>query len=809
MYIKVGVGNINNKVDFNCANYDYDKNPIMYYDYGTSTVKPIDQSSSSNYGVRSYSILKSDSTEVSDGAICIFSDSTVYSTAPSAKKDELLEKYKNVVEGSGFGVFDDDKDAIISKKIQYTNRISGQGWSSSESNVEYTEVTPTETEPENWEEERLYAYYMGHEVGSGVQVMYQYVQISPSNYDWETLYTFLQNNPAYKLYKNTELSKRIIIGEEDKCVSFNVTKGDYMHGSTYNYPFVGRFVRNTNTTYTSDSGGNIIAGDDPTDVPYQIWKALGSPWTVNGWNYPSTQASAILPPFTDTGRLNSSAPETKSNPVTECTLMQFGRVTYKGKVYVGVWNVTYKSAYYWGYLSTNSADQYNPTSWATLSTTAVTYGADMNKVDHVHEISFFGVCLEDIDIPVDIKDGDIPRPITPGPQGGGAYAYPSAQHHFLETESFGTIAGPTQAGLHVYYLTSDQFDAFSSWVFLWKNGAYRYAEAFSEAVSQDAGDPDTTFFDAILDVGEAFNFGTTLNALKASSVDITSGILFCRKMPVYVSSRKVDQNSIGIRVSGVSCNTVTPSLISHERIVDTITYEFSKDSSGTSWQTGTYFDISPYVTAKLFLPYYGDISLPVDAFMGGSIQVRYYADVISGKGAVHVITKDKNGEQTSFGPYECDICVEIPLVVADSNANNRISAITHAAASTSLSALSGNVAGAAIGGITGLLDATMQPKTQQMITSFGSGIAYLTPFEIKLQLTYPQTLEDKKFDGEEHNLDATMKNIGCTSYQNGTVSEFLNDGKLTKYSYVDTDGISYATEGEKREIERLMREGVY
>lgn len=820
MYIKVGVGNIDNKVDFNCVDYNYDENPICYYDYGTQSIKQIDETLTGNYGVRTYPIMDSEGTLIASGAICLFSDSQVYTSAPSSNKDFLKEPYQSLIENSGFGVFDNEQDAIISKRISYTNRVSGGWWSSSLSNVEYTEVTPTETAPENWEEERLYAYYLGYAVGvTDAQKLYVHTQITPANYDWETLYTYLQNNPSFKLYKNTELSKRIIIGDDEHCVSFNVTKCDLTHGTySYQYPFVGRFSRNANTAEARDSGGVMIAGDDPTDVPFVLWDVNSNPFATTGWNFPTTQTTFHTSPFSETGRLNASAPPTKANPVTECTLMQFGRVKFKGKTYIGVWNIVYKSAYYWGYLSTNTLDQYNPTSWSTLSATAVTYGADMNKEEHVQNVSFFGVCLEDIDVTTDITEGDIPTPPTPGPSGGGEYSYPSATHPMWGTEWFGTISDFNATGFHVYWLSAEAFEDLTKRLYQWEANRWSTKNLLTDNLTAYYDDNENTDkLNKLLSLAQIIVPSLNLaqdatdlySNLKDYGHDIKSGLLFVRKMPLFVSDFATTLPAfVPFKIAGIDLNLNGLCLyIDIERIADSVEYVYTfEKSNAMKFQTKTFYDLSPYVTATLFLPYYGEVSLPVDSFLGGSLRIKYCADVVSGKGGALVIAKDHNGKETTFGPYLGNVSVDIPTAAGDVMAGSRFSSIANTATSTAVNALSGNVSGAAVSGITGIISAAGIPKTQQMITTLGDGNGFLTPKEIMLQLTYPQTLDDKD---AKKNIEETISNIGVASYQNGKVSEFLTTDKITKFSYVNTDGISQATEAEKREIERLMREGVY
>lgn len=802
MYINVGVGTLDNKVSFNMSNYDFDSKPIVYYDNDSSKVKTIDQANTGNYGVRKYPVLKEDSTEVQNGAICLYFDHQMDSFA----HPEVADTNKAAFSSMGFGLFNNDQDSIISKVIQYTNREHDEGYSSSESNVEYTEVTPTENPPEKWESERTYAYYLGHEFGvTDAQKMYGYNQITPDSYDWDTLRQYLQNNPTFKLYKNTELSKRIIIGDEEHCVSFNVGKFDFGAGNTYySRPYVMRCARNCPTD-ADQSGGTMIPGTDPTNIPYQMWSNLVSPWST-GATQPITTDTGELTPFHENGRLSTSAPATKAHPVTECTLFQFGQVKYGGKTYTGVWRVTYRSAYYWGYKGNSSSNEWNPGAWNQLSTAEVSYDAQMNTYDRVAQASFFGVDLSIVDVPVETGEGDIPTPPVPAPTGGN-YAYPTYGHQFWGTESFGTLAAPDVVGFHVYYVKASDFAILSNAIFNWKSTGYQVARRLSDVFSDlQSTDPDDAI-DAITSFAWGNSTQTALEIMASKAKDISSAILFVRKMPTFVKNERYKQDTTSLKILGEEFTAIKPDYFLDERVVDRITYEFSLPE--TAFQTGTFYDLSPYSTATLFLPYYGQISLPMEAFIGKTIKISYAADVVTGKGGILIITTDKDDRDVTFGPYECDMSVSIPLGISDSYANHREQNLVHAAANTAVQAATGNIPGAVASGALSVVDYYASPKTQQMITTFGSGVGYLTPGDIILQMTYPATLKDETVDNVQvHNLDSTISHIGASSYVNGKVKSFLNSGKLTKYTYVNTASIN-ATQGEKDAIERLMREGVY
>lgn len=800
MYINVGIGNKENKKQYNIAYWDWDVHKLYYWDDNNHAITSIHGETNNNYGIRKYPIYDKDG-EVQEGAITIYSNTS--RTAPTAGDLEMLQSLNKVtINNMSLGVFDNEQDCVVSKKIQYTNRLSGQGWSSSESNVEYTEVTPTETAPEKWEEERLYAYYIGREMGvSDNQKMYVHTQIIPSHYDWETLYTYLQNNPTFKLYKNTELSQRVIIGTDENCVSFNITKGDLSHGSsTYYRPYASCFSRNANTTYEKDSGGYIIPGTDPTNVPFSLWDVQSNPWSSEGWNRGIAGLTTSTSAFYTDGRLKVDAPETKSNPITECTLMQIGQLKFEGHVYTGVFRVTYKSAFYWGYHGTGGV---NPQNWSQLNESKpVSYDETMNTWDNIESLSFTGIRLDLIEVDPDVKSGDIPTPPKPTP-GSGDYNYPSTSLGTWGSSSFGMLADPNRPGLHIYCMTSSEFGTFIGEISSWQS----LAKLATKNLSNWWSDVLTGLTDPLLGIASAFsNVDATYNAAINASVDLSSTIVFCRKMPNFVSNKRITNPGYPIKIGSGIIKGLTPDYFKMERIVNDPNEEFifsaEKDSLG--FQTATFYDLEPYVQAKLYLPYYGDIDLPISSFIDGSIKVQYGADILSGNGLILVTTNDRDGKECRFGPYQCNISTDVPLAVTDANASGRQMALGKIAVATSLAAATGGTSVAMMGGLSAI-DNLTQKRVTQTLSTVGSNTALLVPEDIILQLTYPATLTDKD---DKHNLDSTIETIGTKSYQKGKVNEFLNESKITRYEYVNTSTI-HATQAEKNEIERLLREGVY
>lgn len=118
---------------------------------------------------------------------------------------------------------------------------------------------------------------------------------------------------------------------------------------------------------------------------------------------------------------------------------------------------------------------------------------------------------------------------------------------------------------------------------------------------------------------------------------------------------------------------------------------------------GSFMDYSPYVKVNLFLPYIGFIHLGTDDIMGGSINVTYHVDVLSGD-CIAFITHSSKGVLYS---YTGNCLTNVPVTAANyaSSLRNYYEAVMGIIPSTANGAMSGGAAGAAGGAIAGALSA--------------------------------------------------------------------------------------------------------
>lgn len=792
MYLKdIGVGSIENKHNFNVIQYDFDTYPLW-------------QNTDTPLSVTTYDGYDTEENEIEDLGLRLHLDNSTWAPTSSVRKhnDGIVDRLK-------FGMFDSEADCIIPFNIQYDNNNTGV-WNNSVTNVEYTEVEVTNEPPENWDSEKTYCYYIKGTWGTGQTALDVYEQIPVAYYDWEALKADFDQAEDPHLYYNNQLSKRILIGTEEKGISFSIGKSESTivsgAGDRQN-PGLDVFVRNSpggSANYAYNTGGYIKRGFDPVTETHPLWKTGNSNPFLTG----DTNQFYCFEPDTTTcfgtaGRLSLDAPATKQNKINECTLLQFGQVTYNGKVYTGVFRVYYYSCYYWGYYSNiiGVGQDLNPYSWATLSDSPVTYDATMNKGKNIRKITFSGICLDDIGVEVTVDEGE--APIDPPDDGGGNY--PKGRGTFLSTSAFGTLATPDDSGFHIYYLTGSDFKYLIDGLsrsgasgFLWHG-----QDIMNAILNRDPEDPNDALEDYLKEYPWSGPMYSVAQAISANSAkeDAPNSIVFCRKMPTFVSSAKIASNKTLVVGSGqLIFQSITPSYFQDERISCTQTFTFQVD-----WQTSTFLDLAPYVDCRVFLPYVGDVQIPINSFIGGGeakLEVHYDADITTGRGAATIRTISYDGYEAWFGPYMCDLSVSVPLSIIDSRSFERASAITKAAVSTIAGVASGNV-GEVLSGVEQFGEGIRIPPKTTPISVLGDGNGYITPNAIRVQMTFP-----KPNTKQEKNINNIIDRIGCTSSMTGKVKDFLSE-KITKYSYVNTDGIAKATEAEKREIERLMKEGVY
>lgn len=208
----------------------------------------------------------------------------------------------------------------------------------------------------------------------------------------------------------------------------------------------------------------------------------------------------------------------------------------------------------------------------------------------------------------------------------------------------------------------------------------------------------------------------------------------------------------------------------------------------------SFLDYSPYTQMALHLPFCGVVPIDPSTVTGGSIAVKYRCDAITGNVAARITCTDQFGSSTVlYGTGNCSY--PLPLVGKTGGAMG-LSAIPGLA--TGLAGIAtGNILMAASGGyqaITSTIqDASTQTSVQSIPTTMSPMLDLCLWLEIKRAI--PSTPEDKQeIQGIPANITVVLQELSGTGF--------------TQISDVHVENIKDATQGEKEEIERLLKEGV-
>lgn len=199
---------------------------------------------------------------------------------------------------------------------------------------------------------------------------------------------------------------------------------------------------------------------------------------------------------------------------------------------------------------------------------------------------------------------------------------------------------------------------------------------------------------------------------------------------------------------------------------------------------------------SLYLPFIGEVDIPICEVMGGSISLDYIIDFVTGACTANVCcTKSYSidgvsmGAQYSQHSYQGNCASQIPLTSA--SYGSMVGSIIGAAAQ----AAAGNVASASIGflqdGATGQLAPTY--RTKGNIQANSGFCAVLFPY---ITITRPITATPESF----------QEVMGYPSYMDKTLGSCQG---LCICDNIDLHGVTGATESELNRIKQLCREGVY
>lgn len=210
----------------------------------------------------------------------------------------------------------------------------------------------------------------------------------------------------------------------------------------------------------------------------------------------------------------------------------------------------------------------------------------------------------------------------------------------------------------------------------------------------------------------------------------------------------------------------------------------------------SFLDFAPYISAMLYLPFIGWVSVDVNKFIGGNIQVRYIVDVITGNCLAHVITTDIDGHVLLHGTYAGNCAYTFPVTGNDNGGLAALGAFAGFATAGLTALISGGsaapVAAAAVAG--GASIAGAEHHMQQAGSLPHNVSALAEHLSVELLLTQPNILTP----------DTYGHAVGFPAGDAGTVGSY--NGLLS--GVVHADGITGATDAEKQAIEAALLSGV-
>lgn len=223
------------------------------------------------------------------------------------------------------------------------------------------------------------------------------------------------------------------------------------------------------------------------------------------------------------------------------------------------------------------------------------------------------------------------------------------------------------------------------------------------------------------------------------------------------------------------------------------TFDFGSISVDEEWESFLDYDNTSF---ELYLPFIGSVDLPIDEVMGGSVNIQYTVDFLTGMCVANVLcTKnvplfsDRSVPQYAQHSYMGNCAVQIPL--NNVSYGNIIGSLMNAASS----GLRGGAGGAIMSIVESGLSGGFKPEvsTKGTISANAGFCSVLYPY---VTITRPIAAEP----------DAFQEVMGYTSYIESTLGSY--DG-LCVCDEIDLTGIAGATDSELEEIRNICKSGIY
>lgn len=333
-----------------------------------------------------------------------------------------------------------------------------------------------------------------------------------------------------------------------------------------------------------------------------------------------------------------------------------------------------------------------------------------------------------------------------GDSGGNGYGIPAGDA--MQPDTTKPSIFPFGAGMHIYSITEAQYASFIN--ILWGRDA------------------------------SAFQTGGIWHRWENYKFNPIAGVLSVHHVPLELIP--ATGSAAPISIAGVDLPDIQPLVVTSQWVRHDFPAVDFPEPIG-------YFADYAGVTAKITLPFCGVVSVSPSAFIGGSLQITYWCDIVTGNVAAAVVATDRDGIAQLVAEATGNCAYVVPVTGND----NGMTEIVGTFKSMINSALTANPLGLTSAGINLALGA--EQHHTNIAGSLTGNVGYAATQRIVVEIEYPVNLQSAR----EYNAIV------------GRPSEYADTiGNFSGYTEFEIDGVEIAgaTDFEKSEIERLLRGGI-
>lgn len=276
-----------------------------------------------------------------------------------------------------------------------------------------------------------------------------------------------------------------------------------------------------------------------------------------------------------------------------------------------------------------------------------------------------------------------------------------------------------------------------------------------------------------------------------------SCILSYHQLPATLAPLTLDGSAqtAAVKAGGYNFNTDpdTPAQVPFQSLVDSESHYFV-GAADIPLYYDAFPDFAPFTSAKIHLPYIGEMALDINKFQGGRIAVDYNCDVISGNVCAVITCQDRNGRHREVYTATGNAAYTLP-VFSESQSGAAVGKLIGSGVTAAVTGNAAGVLGAAAGAAE--MAAVGVPHSPQIQGSFGGNVGAIGNRICFLEITRPVWVETKRF----------QELAGIPSGLSGTIANLRASGFI-QVQTIETEGIQ-ATQAECDLIEQILKSGIY